>query len=309
MLEDDPMCGLTTGGKEECIWDCERLNFVATASNVTSTVSSVLSGVTFKNPLCLEDCFARDHCITRLFTDFKNAGGVCDGASVIEGVEEYTFAPEGTCILRPGPEIYSNIILKGICLPETEAALLDPKCIYDAGSRGPTYWETLWRLITLSCRSQVGNKWLDASQWLFSGRPQQGKLNPIIGVIHHPVFGEIGTWVPEFENTKNRYPWICSLRSKHKNKTHFCAATLLRRPPGPIVLVTTAHCTYLCKSENGNIQPNCCCENVREGFNCIIVTFTRSIYLSKTKTQNSLINYIETFPQWSDLYRNSRLWR
>ena len=268
VLEDDPMCGVTTGGREECVWDCEVINFAESDGFVTSTGSSVLAGVTFKNPLCLEDCFAKDHCVTKLFTDFKAAGGICDGASIVKGLEEYTFAPEGTCNLRPGaigPHI--DFIFRGICSHETERALRDPKCIFDASARGPTYWETIWRLITLTCNSFVQLKWRNPSQWLLQGRPQQFKLNPIIGIIQHPSYGEIGNWVPEFKNTKNRYPWICSLRSKQQNKTHFCAATLLKRPPGPIVLITTAHCTYLCKSRDGNVRPNCCCENVRKGFN------------------------------------------
>ena len=39
--------------------------------------------------------------------------------------------------------------------------------------------------------------------------------------------------------------------------------TLLRRPPGPTVLVTAAHCTFLCKSDD-IVVPNCCCDNVAQ---------------------------------------------
>ena len=60
------------------------------------------------------------------------------------------------------------------------------------------------------------------------------------------------------ENTRNRYPWICSLRSRKKSKKHQCALTLLSRPPSPLVLVGPAHCTYLCKSSLGEVE-NCCC--------------------------------------------------
>ena len=49
-----------------------------------------------------------------------------------------------------------------------------------------------------------------------------------------------------------------------QQSSHYCGVTLLARPPGPTVLVTSAHCTYLCKSE-GNIVPNCCCPNVGPG--------------------------------------------
>ena len=72
----------------------------------------------------------------------------------------------------------------------------------------------------------------------------------------------------DFENTKHRYPWICSLRSKREDKQHYCAVTLLRRPPGPTVLVTNAHCTYLCKSSDNQVVPNCCCDNVSDRIGC-----------------------------------------
>ena len=58
----------------------------------------------------------------------------------------------------------------------------------------------------------------------------------------------------KFENTKNRYPWICSLRRRNKEKKHLCAVTLLRKPPGPTVMVTAAHCTFICKSQVWMVQ-------------------------------------------------------
>ena len=36
---------------------------------------------------------------------------------------------------------------------------------------------------------------------------------------------------------------------------------IFRKPPGPTVLVTTAHCTFLCKNDT-TIVDNCCCNNV-----------------------------------------------
>ena len=66
---------------------------------------------------------------------------------------------------------------------------------------------------------------------------------------------------PPLENTRHRYPWICSLRSVDQ-PSHICGVTLLSRPPGPTVLVTSAHCVYICKSEEGRLVPNCCYPNV-----------------------------------------------
>ena len=60
------------------------------------------------------------------------------------------------------------------------------------------------------------------------------------------------------ENTRNRYSWICSLQSKNPSPKHYCAMTLLSRPPTPTVLVGSAHCTDLCKSSRGEVE-NCCC--------------------------------------------------
>ena len=48
------------------------------------------------------------------------------------------------------------------------------------------------------------------------------------------------------------------MRSRRTDQKHYCAVTLLSRPPGPTVLVGPAHCTYLCKSSKGLVD-NCCC--------------------------------------------------
>merc|ERR1712223_688820 len=88
------------------------------------------------------------------------------------------------------------------------------------------------------------------------------RLNP----IEEADIG-IDTFVkPTFEDTKGRYSWICSLRIK-SDKSHYCGTTILSRPPGPLVMVTAAHCVHLCKSEDGNTRPNCCCDNV-SGVRC-----------------------------------------
>ena len=42
-LENDPMCGVPTGGMEECFWDCE--------------VGNSFNGPIFTAPECLLDCF------------------------------------------------------------------------------------------------------------------------------------------------------------------------------------------------------------------------------------------------------------
>ena len=44
-LENDPMCGMTTGGKEECFWDC----------NIDS--KGIGNGPLISSPECLLNCF------------------------------------------------------------------------------------------------------------------------------------------------------------------------------------------------------------------------------------------------------------
>ena len=43
-LENDPMCGITTGGDRQCFWDCEFW-------------SDPYFGTLISNPECLEDCY------------------------------------------------------------------------------------------------------------------------------------------------------------------------------------------------------------------------------------------------------------
>ena len=92
-------------------------------------------------------------------------------------------------------------------------------------------------------------------------RTHRQRLNPIENVYDDGIAS-----IPTFEDTKGRYPWLCSLRVK-SDKSHYCGTTILSRPPGPLVMVTAAHCVHLCKSEDGNTRPNCCCDNV-SGVRC-----------------------------------------
>ena len=52
------MCGVTTGGKEECDWDCN-----------VELGTLVLQEQQIINPECLEDCFEKTHCVRRLLED------------------------------------------------------------------------------------------------------------------------------------------------------------------------------------------------------------------------------------------------
>lgn len=48
------------------------------------------------------------------------------------------------------------------------------------------------------------------------------------------------------------------MKRKGPSPKHYCAVTLLSRPPAPTVIVGPAHCTLLCKSQSQDVD-NCCC--------------------------------------------------
>ena len=264
-LENDPMCGITTGGRTECNWDC---NIVETSSNIF-----------IDNPECYDDCFPQDHCISLLLQDYKNAGGQCEEDSAYP-VSTSVTCELGTLDFDPTKPIEELICLLrgknrtvGICSEKTEEALMTDGCYLDAfqkeflfGSITSLIYDSCTQQVTDSwCGKEVGNINITTSknqQELQDILENENRINPIAFVGQLNTGGTVQTKI-EFENTKHRYPWICSLRSKHFEKTHFCAVTLLRRPPGPTVMVTAAHCTFLCKSEDGVILDNCCCENIR----------------------------------------------
>jgi len=90
-------------------------------------------------------------------------------------------------------------------------------------------------------------------------RKQTTRLTPAQFVIQSEKFS--ARTVLNYENTRHRYPWVCSLRSIGPAPEHLCAVTLLAVPPGPTVVIGSAHCTYLCKNENEAQVPSCCCND------------------------------------------------
>ena len=88
-----------------------------------------------------------------------------------------------------------------------------------------------------------------------SVRLHQTRLAPVSNID-----GEIHTEL-NFNNTRHRYPWICSLRTRGVTAEHICAVTILSLPPQPTIIIGPAHCTYLCKDggPNGARLEACCC--------------------------------------------------
>lgn len=70
------------------------------------------------------------------------------------------------------------------------------------------------------------------------------------------------------KRTLNQYPFICSLKTRGFRGYHRCGVTLLSVPPNPTILVTAAHCTFICKDSEGYIVETCCCRKETEPSNC-----------------------------------------
>ena len=222
----------------------------------------------FEDPVCIEDCLP--DCLKSLIADYKLAGGVCANSFMTSkikiGAKDYEVDYSGywpvstkVCTMGPEYEYPSNAqnakfkvpsILNGLCSEKTEELLRngDVCNAYSFYKEKEDVYETVKRLVVSMCTTETFEVW--------DGLQQNARLLPI-----DEIGGDV-PHLPPFHNTRHRYPWICSLRSK-TDSSHLCGTTLLARPPKPTVIVGVAHCTFVCKGKaSGNIQPNCCCENV-----------------------------------------------
>ena len=260
------MCGMTTGGREECSWDCLILRF----------------GFNFVFNLdCLDDCYPPDHCLSSLLRDYNTAGGICRGGFFDVRYPGLYRVSNQPCEFFQDESNKVWDIKTGLCSSETEELLRDQKkCIRPLYTGEDSILDTVYRLILSMCRLDVWENFRPSNtrkyrKFINRNRKNRRKKKPnrrklidkVVPIEEVNDYGDglILAQIPQFENTKHRYPWLCSLKSIGQQSSHFCAVTLLSRPPGPTVLVTSAHCTYICKSEEGNIVPNCCCPNVGPG--------------------------------------------
>merc|ERR1712223_1138561 len=161
------------------------------------------------------------------------------------------------------------IITEGTCSADTEEALQTDECMALLAKQPNIIKNTLELLIQYSCKADVYNK-LPISQGLRKGetkRRNRNKPNKRLAPISKVnLTAGIQTEL-NFNNTRHRYPWICSLRTRGMNPEHLCAVNLLAVPPNPTVIVGSAHCTYLCKDTdaNGRRLDPCCCVTAEEG--------------------------------------------
>ena len=264
ILENDPQCGLTTGGQEECYWDCQRFYLAV-----------YLQGTVAQNPECVADCFPEDHCAFSLLEDYSTAGGIC-----AEGLFQYDAE-----IPNPWPLSSTSCtavntpptLTGGLCRPQTEAKLLmDDDCLSTISQMPSIIYYTIFNLVLNMCNDNVFQHWYQYRREQFIdttlfpgdiGRKKKQmtakngnytRLPPTVNILPLKGGDVFRTELP-YTNTRHRYPWICSLRTKGLGTEHLCAVTLLSRPPRPTVMVGSAHCTYLCKRDSTTILPTCCC--------------------------------------------------
>ena len=195
-LENDLMCGITTGGKEECEWDCE----VAFGESLIGIVFTK-----FTNPQCLRDCFPSSHCVNN-FLDDLSSNQNCSAKTEAE-LKEIT-----TCI--------ANVFLMSLTIFNTINLLVSEVC-----PSASLEWFCFQESEILA---NYGSYEACIEQ------NSTSRLTPIFQVDNSLLGGAIRTNL-DFENTKHRYSWICSLRSRRQDQQHFCGVTLLRRPPGCVL--------------------------------------------------------------------------
>ena len=187
------------------------------------------------------DCFPTDSCLSSLLSDVMNRG-FC---------EQIVASLYGVPISQ---NCDANI---GSCSQQTVDMLLaaDNQCLIDMFQQQGIVSSTL-QLLLIECGTEVLEKWLEfliKNKYVTSTTLQRFAPESIIAQDFRTKL--------EYENTRHRYPWVCSVRSTGSSPAHRCAVNLLAVPPDPTKFVGAAHCTFVCKDggEGGTEVPVCCC--------------------------------------------------
>jgi hypothetical protein len=239
--------------QEECFFDC---------SSVSCTKEY---DILVQDLPCLLDCFKEDEesCVSLLLNDVISKG-VCNltepnGENLGPGIYEESDSCE-TVFNKPGYTING-----GTCSNRTEDLLVERKCLKDIFEQQEFIINTILSLIFTSCRDNVGDVFFDFAKnnniLSRSNVPNLKKDNNLRLAPVQIILEDLNIQTKlQYNNTKHRYPWVCSLRSTGPSPQHRCAVNLLSVPPSPTVVVGAAHCTYLCK-DGAREVPACCCSD------------------------------------------------
>ena len=156
-LQNDPMCGLTTGGREECWWSC-TIRRAEHQSNPGLVFQFIV------NPSCLAQCFPPDHCLNSLLEDYQTAGGVCSGSYLDRFYPELYPVSDQSCELHDPPE--DSHVKRGLCSNRTEELLRDQEsCIQPIWRQKSTIYSTISYIIRSLCQQDIFNDFvLDSTE-------------------------------------------------------------------------------------------------------------------------------------------------
>jgi len=110
-------------------------------------------------------------------------------------------------------------------------------------------------------KHKFGAKILRETAKKLNKRPER-----IIGHAGDSIF--LGLTEERLNKTLNQYPWTCSLKTRGFRGYHRCGVTLLSAPPQKTILVSAAHCNFICKASDGFPVETCCCRDVTDINSC-----------------------------------------
>ena len=255
-----------------------------------------MSGQAIADPECLKDCFdqirdASDRntsCLVSLIEDVTSKG-TCEVENnpaaylATQGINIWGWAKlDNDCMLNlttiegdvdingdgligPDemfPDYNITVLTKGTCSDTTEALFRTTACLNSLEEQPDIIKSTLELLVAYSCSEELYLS-LPFSEFQFLRKRGHNKTRttPRLAPVSQVNITSGTKTELNYENTRHRYPWICSLRTRGTSSEHLCAVNLLAVPPQPTVIVGSAHCTYLCKDldKNGVTLPPCCC--------------------------------------------------
>ena len=193
-LMEDEFCGIATGGKENCEWDC-----ILSSSNQKI----------YLNPECMLDCFNEDHCAVKALNEFIEAEGICKSCTTCEQFHNILPISPKECeykkyinlnssgfvpisLLDPlyayllnSNETFITLTSKGIFSKDTmELLSRKESCIFDIHRKSSSVYNTMQVLVTTSSNLEANQLWtyflaryvagLQESDFIF-------ELKPIIG--------------------------------------------------------------------------------------------------------------------------------
>ena len=187
-LEDDPNCGIRMGGSDECFWDCEYFDVNEFNSGIDFTE------ILFKDPMCIEDCFSKNHCIQHLLDDYKSNQGACNGSYGIPDIfldDQWPASPT-QCTFKSS---FSYDVIDGLCSSNTEEALKVQDCIIDVHNQRPDILFNIKTLIRSMCNYKIYENF----------DPRTSRLNPINEINKYPEINLTTSTKVTFQNTKHRH--------------------------------------------------------------------------------------------------------